>query len=120
LLFPFANTQGIVTPPLIAYFTAISAVTTTGLTLEPTATYWTLFGQVVIWVPMFVGGTGFMTIATFFLIALGRRLSLSHLLLMRESLMAGELGGLKNLTRNVFLMGLMVSFFGTGCSSGLS
>jgi trk system potassium uptake protein TrkH len=113
LLLPFANTQGIITPPLIAYFTAISAVTTTGLTLEPTATYWTFFGQVVIWMLMFVGGTGFMTIASFFLIALGRRLSLSHLLLMRESLMAGELGGLKNLTRNVFLMGLMVSFFGT-------
>jgi trk system potassium uptake protein TrkH len=113
LLIPFANTQGIITPPLIAYFTAISAVTTTGLTLEPTATYWTFFGQVVIWVLMFVGGTGFMTIASFFLIALGRRLSLSHLLLMRESLLTGELGGLKNLTRNVFLMGLVVSFFGT-------
>jgi Trk-type K+ transport system membrane component len=45
LLLPFANTQGIITPPIVAYFTAISAVTTTGLTLELTATYWAPFGR---------------------------------------------------------------------------
>jgi trk system potassium uptake protein TrkH len=45
LLLSFANTQGIITPPIVAYFTTISAVTTTGLTLELTATYWASFGR---------------------------------------------------------------------------
>jgi trk system potassium uptake protein TrkH len=113
LLLPFANTTGTFTPPLVAFFTSISAVSTTGLTLEVTATYWTSFGQAVIFVLMFVGGLGFMTTATFFMIAFGRRLTLPHRLLMRESLLVNELGSLTTLTRNVFLMGIIACFAGT-------
>jgi trk system potassium uptake protein TrkH len=113
LLMPFANTTGTFTPPLVAFFTAISAVSTTGLTLEVTATYWSAFGQAVIFVLMFVGGLGFMTTATFFMIAIGIRITLPHRLLMQESLLTNEMGNLGKLTRNVFLIGLLVCLIGT-------
>ncbi len=53
------------TPDLIdAFFTAVSAVTVTGLTVVDTATHWTTLGQAVILVLVQVGGLGIMTSAS--------------------------------------------------------
>ena len=69
LALPIANNQG-GTPLDLAYFTAISAVTVTGHTVVNTSTYWSPFGQVIIFLLMLVGGLGFMVLATFLLILL--------------------------------------------------
>ena len=45
----------------VALFTAVSAVSVTGLTVEDTAQYWTPLGQVVILVLIQIGGLGIMT-----------------------------------------------------------
>jgi len=94
LLLPIANRTGQMTSPLVAFFTATSAVTVTGLVLVNTATYWSTFGQGVIFALVAIGGLGFMTTATFFLILVGQRITLPERLLMRESLAADRLGGL--------------------------
>ena len=65
LALPFANNQEGFTSLDLAYFTAISAVTVTGHTVVNTSTYWSPFGQVVIFLLMLVGGLGFMVLATF-------------------------------------------------------
>lgn len=114
LLLPIANRQGGMTPPLVAFFTSTSAVTVTGLVLEDTATYWSSFGQGVIFALMAVGGLGFMTTATFFLILIGQRITLPERLLMRESLMADRLGGLVRLTRYVVLTAILIYLAGMG------
>ena len=44
--------------------------------MRDTGTYWTLFGQTVIICLIQVGGLGFMTIATLFMLLLRRRLGL--------------------------------------------
>ena len=59
-----------------AIFTATSATCVTGLVVQDTGTYWSLFGQIVIIALIQVGGLGFMTIATLFMLLLRRRLGL--------------------------------------------
>ena len=73
-------------PIITAIFTATSAVTVTGLTVVDTPTYWTKFGQTIILVLIFLGGLGFMTLATFLLTLFGQRVSLNQrLLMLRET-----------------------------------
>ena len=51
-----------------SFFTSVSAVTVTGHTVVDTSTYWSAFGQTVIFVLMLVGGLGFMVESTFILL----------------------------------------------------
>ncbi len=113
LLLPIMHHGGGVTPFIDAVFTATSAVTVTGLTVQDTATYWTRTGQVVIMALVYVGGLGFMTFATFMLILIGQRISLSQRLIMREGLGASQMGGLVSLTARVVIVatGLQVLGF---------
>ena len=90
-----------------ALFTATSAVTVTGLTVRDTATYWTPAGQVLIAGIIFVGGLGFMTLATFILVITRQQVTLSQRLLIRESL-GGDLmsdgnGGIVRLTIGIVM-----------------
>ena len=78
LLLPFTNTSGNVTPFTDALFTATSAVTVTGLVVVNTPTYWTFPGQLIIMLLIFTGGLGIMTSATFLLIIVGQRITLSN------------------------------------------
>ena len=59
-----------------AFFTAVSAICVTGLTIVDTPVAWTGFGQVVILVLIQIGGLGVMTFASVIGIAVVRRLSL--------------------------------------------
>ena len=108
LLLPVAHEGGGFTPFTVAFFTATSAVTVTGLVVQDTATYWTRVGQIFILALMFVGGLGFMTIATFLLVLVGQRVTLAQRLLVKESLGVNQLGGLMRLTVGiVFVAGLL-------------
>ena len=73
LSMPFTNRTGEFTPLMDALFTATSAITVTGLVVQNTADYWTKTGHVVIMILIFVGGLGFMTMASFLLILVGHR-----------------------------------------------
>ena len=112
LLLPFAHHAGGFTPFLPALFTATSAVTVTGLIIEDTATYWTRFGQVVILGLMFVGGLGFMTLATFLLILLGQRVTMAQRILVKESLGVNQLGGLVRLTVRIVILAVAIQTAG--------
>ncbi len=76
----------------VALFTATSAVTVTGLVIRDTATYWTTGGQLILAGVIFVGGLGFMTLATFALVLIGQQVTLSQRLLIQESF-GGDLMG---------------------------
>ena len=75
-----------------ALFTATSAVTVTGLVVQDTATYWTTAGQLIIAGMIFVGGLGFMTLATFAIVLIGQQVTLSQRLVIQESF-GGDLMG---------------------------
>ena len=112
LLLPFTQHDSGFTPLVDALFTATSAVTVTGLVTQETATYWTRTGQVFILGLMFVGGLGFMTIATFMLILIGQRVSLTQRLLVKESLGTNQVGGLVRLTVRIVLVATSIQLAG--------
>ncbi len=88
-----------------AFFTSVSAVTVTGHTVVDTSTYWSTFGQAVIFMLMMVGGLGFMVISTFILLLIGQRSTLQERLLtrdlMRDTMGVDQMGGLRHLGRAV-------------------
>ena len=90
-----------------SFFTSVSAVTVTGHTVVDTSTYWSTFGQAVIFVLMLVGGLGFMVISTFILLLIGQRSTLQERILtrglMRDTVGVDQMGGLRHLSRMVII-----------------
>ncbi|MCL0028899.1 Trk family potassium uptake protein [Dehalococcoidia bacterium] len=112
LLLPFTHNGDGFTPLVVALFTATSAVTVTGLVVENTTSYWTQGGQIVLLGLMFVGGLGFMTLATFLIILVGQRVTLSQRLLVRESLGVNQLGGLVRMTVGIVVVSVGIQVIG--------
>jgi trk system potassium uptake protein TrkH len=84
LLLPVATAEGRSAPLSVALFTATSAVCVTGLTLVDTGTYWSRTGQLIILGLLEVGGVGFGAAATFLFWLIGRNISLTDRLALRE------------------------------------
>ena len=112
LLTPFASVPDGAAPLRVALFTATSAACVTGLVVVDSATYWTAFGQAVIAALMFLGGLGIMTAGTLLLLIIGRRLTLSELLVLREPMGAATLGSVSRLGRQVFLFAVAIQTAG--------
>lgn len=112
LLPPFTHHGAGFTPIMTAVFTSASAITVTGLVVEDTALYWTRIGQVIILGLIYIGGLGFMTIATFMMILIGQRVTLAQRLLVRESLMINQLGGMVRLTVGIVIVATLIQVVG--------
>ena len=112
LILPISTKTGLLTSPVDALFTATSAVCVTGLVVVDTADYWSLFGQIVILVLIQAGGFGFMTSATVFLLAFGRRIGLQERLLIRESMGLAQLGGLVRIVKRMAVFTLVAEVIG--------
>lgn len=83
--------------PVDALFTSASAVCVTGLVVVDIGTYFTPFGQTVILILIQLGGLGIMTLSTFFLIMLRRRLTLKDRLILKDTLGEKKISGLSGL-----------------------
>ena len=112
LSLPLANDESGFTSPVTSFFTAISAVTVTGLTVVNTSTYWSGFGQAVIFILMLVGGLGFMAVATFLLILMGQRSTLPERLVMRDTMGADRMVGLRRITSYLFMVVFLIYAIG--------
>lgn len=64
------------TPLADAFFTATSAICVTGLATVDMATYWSPFGNAVIFIGMNIGGMGVLTMASILGLVVSRRLGL--------------------------------------------
>ncbi len=73
LSLPISHSEGGFTSPVISFFTAISAATVTGHTVVNTPTYLSLYGQMIIFLMMMVGGLGFMVVSTLILLVIVHR-----------------------------------------------
>jgi trk system potassium uptake protein TrkH len=113
-----------------AFFTSVSAVTVTGHTVVETSTYWSTFGQAIIFALMLVGGLGFMVISTFILLLIGQRSTLHERLLtrdlMRDTVGVDQMGGLRHIGRTVvgavfllYAVGAVVIFFQINALDGM-
>ena len=98
---------------LDAMFTATSAVSTTGLMLVPdTATYFSIFGQIVLVLLIQFGGVGFMCITTLLMILLKKKITLKDRLLMRTEFNQDDTRGMVKLGRNIMLVTLAIEAVG--------
>lgn len=80
-----------------AAFTSCSAVCVTGLTTVDIATEFSRTGQIVLMVLVELGCLGLMTLGTFLMVAIGRRLSLSSEFSLMNAYGVAQVQGLKGL-----------------------
>ena len=113
LMLPVSNREGTVTPFLDALFTSTSAVCVTGLVLHDTATYWSAFGQGVIFFLIQIGGLGVITVAASFAMISGRKISLMQRSTMQEAIAAPKVGGIVRLTNFIIKTTLAIELLGT-------
>lgn len=97
---------------LEALFTAVSAVTVTGLSVVDTGHELTFYGQLIILVLIQIGGLGFMTFAALTLVMLGGRLPLQQQNLVRESLNQTSIGAIMRLVRTIVTFSFGVELLG--------
>ncbi|MCY4367332.1 MAG: Trk family potassium uptake protein [Chloroflexi bacterium] len=113
LYLPISDAAGRDTSPVVALFTATSAVTVTGHTAVSTAQHWSYFGQAVIFVLMLVGGLGFMAAATFVLLLIGQKAtSISHQLVLRETIGGDQLGDLRKIAVRIVTVVFIIYVLG--------
>lgn len=111
LMLPISTTAGGVTPFNETLFTATSAVCVTGLVVQDTGSYWSVFGQVVILTLIQIGGLGVVTVAASLALLSGRKISLMQRSTMQDAISAPKVGGVVRLTqfilRGTFLIELL-------------
>jgi trk system potassium uptake protein TrkH len=111
LSLPFARAGERSSTPLAdALFTAVSTICVTGLSTVDMATYWSPFGNAVVFIGMNIGGVGVLTLASILGLVISRRLGLRAKLIAasdtnpsrihvgpvaeRQAVRLGEVGGL--------------------------
>ena len=112
LMLPISSQPREVTPFSDCLFTATSATCVTGLVVRDTATYWSLFGKCVIITLIQIGGMGVITIGLAIMRATGKKISLSQLSTMKESISAPQVGGIMHLTGFILKASLIIELAG--------
>jgi trk system potassium uptake protein TrkH len=100
-MMPFCASDGTWTNPLVALFTATSAVCVTGLAVVDTGTYFSFWGQFVLVALVQMGGLGYMTTTTFLLLLVGRRFDLRHKVAIQQDLDRPGLQGSTLIIRSI-------------------
>jgi trk system potassium uptake protein TrkH len=112
LTLPISSNKAVCTPFVQALFTATSAVCVTGLVVHDTATYWSVFGQIIIILLIQIGGMGVVTVAVFLVKISGKKISLMQRSTMQEALAAPHVGGIVRLTNYIIKTALTIELIG--------
>lgn len=112
LMLPISTADGNGASFFDALFTATSAVCVTGLIVQDTATYWSVFGQVVIIALIQIGGMGVVTFALAIFKASGKRISLRQRSLMQDAISAPYVGGIVRLTSFIVKGTILIELLG--------
>lgn len=112
LMLPISSAQGAWTPFHEALFTSTSAVCVTGLVVQDTGTYWSMFGQLILLLLIQIGGLGIITVAAAFTILSGRKISLMQRSTMQDAISAPQVGGIVRLTRFILRGTFLIELLG--------
>lgn len=104
LKLPFANTGAVNWGD--AFFTSVSAVTVTGLSVVDTGSAFTFFGQAVILVLIQLGGLGLMAFTVGLFYFLGLPIGVPQRMLLREELNQESFGDLRKIVKSVFIISI--------------
>ena len=117
LCLPFSSASGKFTAFTDAFFTATSATCVTGLSVNVTAEYWSVFGQIVILLLIQIGGLGFMTFVTLIIFFIRGRVGLFNRKVLMQSAGIPNLGSVFKLFRRILLGTLIAELIGAGLLS---
>ncbi len=112
LMLPISSRDGTSLGFINSLFTTVSATCVTGLVVVDTATRFTSFGRIVIICLIQIGGLGLVTITTFFLSLVRRRVGLRAKVLAQESSGSFSFLELPALIKSIILTTLGFEFTG--------
>ncbi len=112
LSLPFSAADGQPVPYIDALFTATTATCVTGLVTVTTATAWSFFGQAVILLLIQVGGLGVITVVSWLMLLMHKKLGLKDNLLLQDAFNLNSLSGLTRFVKNVVKGTLLVEAAG--------
>ncbi|MBU7014095.1 MAG: Trk family potassium uptake protein [Theionarchaea archaeon] len=109
---PAASSSGTSQDYVDALFTATSAVSTTGLVVVDTGTFYSGFGQSIILLLFQIGGLGYMVFVVVMVYAVGRKPSLTSAVTLQQSLSGVTLGNMKQYLKAVLAFTLLFEGLG--------
>lgn len=112
LSLPFARKPGVEWSFIDALFTAVSAVSVTGLTVVNTAETFSVAGTFILAFVLQFGGIGIMTLGTFIWILFGKKIGLQERRLIMLDQNQSKLSGLVNLLRQILVLILTIEIIG--------
>ena len=112
LSLPFVQANGSQATYFDHLFTTVSMVCVTGLSTQPVATTYNVWGQLICMLLIQIGGLGLMTFIGVFYIQGKQKLSLRSRETIQESFSYGETRSLKAFMRSIFLTTFLVEGLG--------
>ncbi|ALV25299.1 potassium transporter KtrAB, KtrB subunit [Campylobacter iguaniorum] len=94
------------------FFTATSAVCVTGLIVANTATDFSVYGQGIILLLIQAGGFGYMSLAGFLFLLIGKRVDFKGKMTLKESLDYPTMQGLIKYLKKIFIFTLCIELVG--------
>ena len=95
-----------------AMFTSLSATCVTGLVIEDTDTYWSLFGQIVILMMVQIGGIGFMSVTVLLSMIIKRDITPRERLIISQSFGLNTNEGIINFVKKILFGTFFIEFAG--------
>lgn len=112
LMLPVSTKSGHSASFIDSLFTSTSAVCVTGLVVRDTATYWSLFGKIVILLMIQIGGMGVVMIAVTVARLSGRKIGLMQRSTLQETISAPQVGGVVRLANFIVKTSLFIEGLG--------
>ena len=109
---PFLHKSGVELTVIDAAFTAVSAISVTGLTVVNIAETFNVFGKIVLAIFLQFGGIGIMTLGTFIWLIMGRKIGLKERQLIMIDQNQTGLSGLVKLMKIVLSMAILIEIIG--------
>lgn len=112
LSLPVAHKPGVDFTFIDRLFTAVSAVSVTGLTVMSTADTFSVTGIFILAFVLQFGGIGIMTLGTFVWLIMGKKIGLKERQLIMTDQNQTNLSGIVNLIRQIIVLILIIEFIG--------
>ncbi|WP_100407008.1 TrkH family potassium uptake protein [Bacillus solitudinis] len=112
LSLPLTHKPGVEWTFIDAFFTGVSAISVTGLTVVSTADTFNTFGVFVLAFILQFGGIGIMTLGTFIWLMLGRKIGLKERQLIMTDQNRGTFSGLVDLMKQILTLILIIEAIG--------
>lgn len=112
---PISHTDGKWFSFVDSFFTSVSAVCVTGLTVIDVTSKLTLFGKFVMLLLIQIGGLGFITINSLLFLILGKKITFEKRLTIKESFNQETVQGMVKLVKKILIFVFIVELIGAIC-----